>query len=346
MKLKLEQLSKQLGQNLSPLYFISGDESLLVQEASDSIRRAARHQGFVERELFHLDTANASWDDILQEANSLSLFSDKKVIEVRCKSNKLGDKGSKAILQYLSDPNADVVLLITTPKLEAAQNKSKWLKGIEEKGQHIPVWPIERTQLPKWIHARLRQNDLSAEPDAIEFLADNVEGNLLAAKQEIDKLSLLLDESQREAPISIDTMTELISSSSRYTVFNLVDRCLAGDLAHCLRTLNGLKTEGAEPTLILWSLTREIRSLHKLSSLQRQGKSQDQAMRELRIFSNRQRLIQAAAGRLSFAKLEALLRKARQIDQSIKGLNSHSSWQGLEQLCLQMCKPPTRAHAH
>ncbi len=342
MKLKPEQLQQSLNQSqvLSPLYFISGDETLLTQESCDAIRATARSQGFLERELFHLDTANASWDDILQEANSLSLFSDKKIIEVRCRSNKLGDKGSKAIQAYLETPNPDNILLISTPKLEAAQNKSKWLKTIEANATHVQIWPIDRQQLPRWIQSRMHQAHLEATPEAIEFLADNVEGNLLAAKQEIDKLSLVISAEQANQAISIDLMSELISSSSRYTVFNLCDRCLAGDLSSTLKTLNGLRNEGAEITLILWSLSRELRTLHKYSSAIANGQRTDQAMRELRIFQNKQRLIQQANQRLNTRKIEMLLRKSRQIDQAIKGIKKESPWLLLEQVCEQMCIQP------
>ena len=337
MKLKPEQLSQNLKQTLAPLYLISGDETLLTQESSDLVRAAAREQGFLGRELFHLDNANASWDDALQEANSLSLFSDKKIIEVRCRSNKLGDNGSKAIQAYLSTPNPDNILLINTPKLESAQNKSKWVKSIEANAVHIQVWPIDRAQLPRWIQGRMQQANLQANTDAIEFLADNVEGNLLAAKQEIDKLSLIISQEQANKIIDIDLMSELISSSSRYTVFNLCDRCLSGDLSFSLKTLHGLKSEGSEPTVVLWSLTRELRTLHKYASAIANGQHSDQVMRELRIFQNKQRLTQQAGQRLSTRKIEMLLRRARQIDQTIKGIKPGSPWLLLEQLCQQMC---------
>ena len=322
MKLKPEQLQQHLnqGQALAPLYFVSGDETLLSQEACDAVRATARQQGFLERELFHLDTANSRWDDILQEANSLSLFSDKKIIEVRCRSNKLGDNGSKAIQAYLASPNADNVLLITTPKLDPAQNKSKWLKLIEANATHVQIWPIDRQQLPRWIQGRMQQANLQASPEAIEFLADNVEGNLLAAKQEIDKLSLIISQEQAQQLIDIELMGELISSSSRYTVFNLCDRCLQGDLSNSLKTLHGLKNEGAEITLILWSLTRELRTLHKFVTATANGQRGDQVMRELRIFQNKQRLTQQASQRLNTRKIEHLLRQSRHIDQAIKGI--------------------------
>ncbi|MCK5880740.1 MAG: DNA polymerase III subunit delta, partial [Sinobacterium sp.] len=334
MKLKPEQLQQNLKQGqLSPLYFISGDETLLTQEACDSVRMAARKLGFLERELFHLDTANASWHDVLQEANSLSLFSDKKIIEVRCKSNKLGDNGSKAIQAYLDKPNTDNLLLITTPKLESAQSRSKWVKAIEASAVHVQVWPIDRQQLPRWILSKMQQQGLQASPEAIEFLADNVEGNLLAAKQEIDKLSLIISKERAKQVIDIEEMSSLISSSSRYTVFNLCDRCLSGDLSASLKTLYGLRNEGGEPTLILWSLTRELRTLHKFSSAVANGQHSDQAMRELRIFQNKQRITQQASKRLSIRKIEMLLRSSRQIDQTIKGTKPGSPWLLLEQLC-------------
>ncbi len=342
MKLKPEQLSQHLKSSASsgllPLYFISGDETLLSMESCDSIRSCARQLGYTERELFHLDTANASWSDIIQETNSLSLFSDRKIIEIRCKSNKLGKEGSEAIQEILAAPNPDNVIIITVPKLESAQNKSKWLKLIEKEGCHIQVWPIDRKQLPNWIAQRLQQHQLHADNDAINFLADSVEGNLLAAKQEIQKLALLLDDEQRSTAINIDTMTNMVSSSSRYTVFNLCDKVLAGDLAASIRTLNGLKNEGTEATLVLWSLSKEIRTLLKISLASSKGTPVDQAMRSERVFQNRQRLVQTALQRIPAGKLNMMLRKARHIDQSIKGIKADSPWLLLEQLCIQFCK--------
>ncbi len=330
MKIKAQQLANSLNQ-LSPVYLISGDEDLLVQEHCDQVRRACKQQNFSEREVFHVE-GQFKWDDVLLSANSLSLFADKKLIELRFKTAKVGKEGSEAIQKYLSSPSPDAVLLFIFPRLDAATQRGKWYKKIEQDGISLPIWPVERQQLPQWIHSRLQAYQLKASNEAVEFLADNVEGNLLAAKQEIEKLRLLVTNDT----IDVEQMMTLVSNSSRYTVFNLVDKCLSGNPSAALRTLQGLKDEGVESTLVLWSLTREIRTLHKLQFAQQQGQHLTQLMRAERIFDSRQRLFQQALGRTSIKKCESLLRKARSIDQSIKGIKLDSPWMHIEQLVLQL----------
>ena len=333
MKLKAQQLASQLKQPLLPAYLLSGDETLLVQESCDQIRQACREQGFTEREVYHVDNS-FNWEDVLLSANSMSLFADRKLIELRFKSAKIGDAGSKALLTYLEQTNPDTLLLLIFPKLDSTIQRSKWYKAIEDAGATLAIWPIERHQLPRWIQNRLHQHGLNATDDAVNFLADNVEGNLLAAQQEIEKLRLL----SHNERIDLATMTELVSNSSRYTIFNLVDRCLAGDCPAALRTLNGLKAEGTEATLVLWALSRELRTLHRLQSQLQQGQPLQQAMRNERIFDSRQQLIQHALRRQPIPKLERLLRKAREIDQSIKGIKTGSPWMLLEQLSLTFAR--------
>ncbi|NRB38763.1 MAG: DNA polymerase III subunit delta [Pseudomonadales bacterium] len=332
MKLKSQQLASSLQKGLAPIYLISGDESLLVQESCDLIRAQCRQQGFSEREVFHVE-GQFKWDDVLLSANSLSLFADKKLIEIRFRNAKLGKDGSEAITQYLQSPSPDAILLLVLPKLDGASTRSKWYKSVEKEGVTVPIWPIERSALPRWIQQRLQEQNLKASDEAVEFLADNVEGNLLAAKQEIEKLRLLTNDNV----IDLTMMMSLISNSSRYTVFNLVDKCLSGNPQAAMRTLQGLKSEGIETTLILWSLTREIRTLHRIQFAQQQGLPLGQVMRNERVFESRQRLFQQALSRLPLRKLETLLRRARSIDQSIKGIKSESPWMQLEQLTLHMC---------
>lgn len=334
MKLKSQQLQQTLAQGLSPIYLISGDESLLAQEAADTIRSEAKKQGFLSRELFHVEGASSIWQDIQLEANSMSLFSDQKVIEIRCKSNKIGDVGSKAIQALLEAPNPDIILLISMPKLEAAQQKSKWVKLIEETGHHLPVWPITREELPRWLEARMRSVGLKADPDAIAWLADNVEGNLLAAKQEIDKLQLWSDGEL----LTLEKMNELIHNSSRYTVFNFIDRCLAGDTESAFRTLRGLKAEGTDATIVLWALSKECRLMLELCKGREQGQNPDNLMQSLRVFKSKQGLVRRCLQRSNSRKIEALLRQARQIDRSIKGLSQQDVWLGLEKMSLRFAQ--------
>lgn len=331
MKIKSQQLASSLQKGIGPIYLISGDESLLVQESCDQVRKACRDQGFSEREVFHVE-AKFNWDDVLLSANSLSLFADKKLIELHFKTAKVGKDGSEGIQKYLQSPSPDAVLLLIFPKIDAATQRGKWYKTLEKIGTTLPIWPIDRQALPRWIQGELQKLNLNASDEAVEFLADNVEGNLLAAKQEVEKLHLIA----KDQHIDLKTMMSLISNSSRYTVFNLVDKCLEGNASSAMRTLQGLKSEGVESTLILWALSREIRTLHKLQFAQQQGQHLNQAMRSERIFESRQRLFQQALNRLSLKKLEAMLRKSRAVDQSIKGIQKDSPWMLLEQLVLQL----------
>lgn len=330
-KLRPEQLGAALSKGLAPVYLISGDEPLLIQEACDQIRKAARGKQFTERELYHCD-AGFDWNQVLSSANSLSLFADRKIIELRIPSSKPGDKGGKVIADYMTSPSDDNLLLIVTGKLDGAAQKSKWLKAIEDNGIHIQVWPVTPSQLPRWIGVRLQQAGLHADGAAIDLLASRVEGNLLAAAQEIEKLALLTTDNT----ISAELMAAAVADSARYDIFGLTDRALHGDARAAVKTLHGLKTEGTEPITILWALTRDIRALVQISLATAQGKSFDNAARQAGIRDKRQPLVRAALQRLKPAQLQALLRKANGIDKAIKGMRNAEPWDELLDLLLNI----------
>ena len=214
MKIKPEQLQSHLQKQLLPVYIISGDEPLLAQEATDSVRTAARAAGYTERELFYVE-GNYDWNQLLNEANSLSLFADKKILEIRITNGKPGDKGSKALCEMCANLNPDNMLLILLPKLERATQNSKWIKTLESIGAHIQVWPVSGAQLPRWIQQRLQQADIQANAEAVQILADRVEGNLLAAVQEIEKLKLLALDGRVDA----SRMSSVVADSARYNLF-------------------------------------------------------------------------------------------------------------------------------
>lgn len=330
-KLRPEQLGAALSKGLAPIYLVSGDEPLLVQEACDTIRRAARSAGFSERELYHCD-ANFDWGQVLTAANSLSLFSEQKIIELRLTTGKPGDKGGKVLQEYAQSPAPDNLLLIVANKLDGASQKSKWFKAIDDAGTHVQVWPITAAQLPRWIGQRLQQAGLRADSSAIDLLASRIEGNLLAAAQEIEKLKLLAPDNI----VSYELMASAVADSARYDVFGLVDKALHGDARAAVRTLHGLKTEGTEPINILWALTRDIRSLVQISLLVTQGKSFELAARQAGIWDKRQPLIQTALRRLKPAHLQQLLRKANGIDKAIKGMRNAEPWDELLDLILNI----------
>ncbi|MFC6632671.1 DNA polymerase III subunit delta [Microbulbifer taiwanensis] len=327
MRINPRQLSQSLNKGLVPIYVVSGDEPLLVQECCDSIRAAARKCGFSERELLHGEH-NFDWGQLLASAGSMSLFAEKKVVELRLPGGKPGDKGSKALQEFAALAGDDLLLLLVLPKLDRSQLNSKWIKALDQKGVLIQVWPVDAGEMPRWIHQRLRAADLNAEPEAIQILAERVEGNLLAASQEIEKLKLL----SQDNLITAEMMNDAVASSARYDVFGLIDRALAGDAENAIKTLHGLRAEGIEAPVVLWALAREIRSLLEIGEKLEQG----QPLARLVRIQKRQPLVQAALARLRPRQLEGLLLRARAVDSAIKGGRDQDPWTGLLELTLNL----------
>lgn len=330
-KLRPEQLGEHLHKGVAPIYLVSGDEPLLIQEACDQIRAAARALGFAERELYHAD-ASFDWGQLLSASNSLSLFSDKKILEVRLPSGKPGDKGSKALQEVAQSPSPDNLLLVVTGKLDRNVQKSKWLKALEGAGSHVQVWPINAAQLPRWIGQRLKAAGLRADSTAIDLLASRVEGNLLAAAQEIEKLKLLTSDSL----VSTELMASVVADSARYDVFGLVDKALHGDARSAVKSLQGLRTEGTEPITLLWALARDIRALVQIAQAMNQGQTFDRAAQSAGVWNKRQPLMQSALRRLKPGQLQQLLRKANGVDKAIKGMRPANPWDELMDLTLNL----------
>tara|TARA_R110001592_G_scaffold246427_1_gene508210 strand:- start:28214 stop:29272 length:1059 start_codon:yes stop_codon:yes gene_type:complete len=337
MRLKAEQLTTHLSQGpLAPVYLISGDEPLLAQEAVDAIRAEAKIQGYSERELLHVETG-FDWNVVLIEANSLSLFSDKKILEIRIPSGKPGDKGSKILQEYVANPNSDTLTLITTPKLESSATRSKWVKAIESQGVFIQLWPVSTNQLPQWISQRLQRAGIKASRQAVSILAERVEGNLLAAVQEIEKLKLLAPEGE----VDVDTMSTIVAESARFNVFSLVDKVMEGEAQSACRILRGLRDEGTEATVILWAITRELRILIKASDALAAGDHLDWALKNLGVWEKRKPLIKNAIRRLPRGQLRQMLKLAGGIDRAIKGMRTASPWDDLTTLVLTLCGTQT-----
>ena len=331
-KLRIEQLQQSLNkQGLAPVYLLSGDETLLLQEACDSIRQAAKKAGFIEKERYYADK-QFDWSLLLSAANSLSLFSDKKIIELRIESGKPGVDGGRAIAEYLANPSEDNVLMIVTPKLDGGTQRSKWVKTIEKVGCWIPIWPVSVAQLPRWLGQRLQQAGLKADSQTVELLATKVEGNLLAAHQEIEKLKLLATDQW----LTPQLVANAVADSARYDVFTLVDKALMGDARSAVKTLNGLRSEGAEPVTILWALAREIRLLLEICHGVQQGQSFSWVAKNAGVWDKRQGLVQQALTRLHYKQLSVLLRQANGIDKSIKGLRKTDCWSEFVELILNL----------
>jgi DNA polymerase-3 subunit delta len=333
VRLRPEQLAQHLQGALSPCYLICGDEPLLAQEAADAVRAAARANGFGERELFHAD-AGFDWQRVLSEASALSLFADRKLLEVRIASGKPGDKGSAAIQEYCAGPRPDTLLLIITPKLEASTLKGKWVKAMDDSGAIIQVWPVEARAMAGWIGQRLRQSGIRANRAAIDVLADRVEGNLLAAVQEIEKLKLLAPQG---GEIDAATMSTVVADSARYSVFTLVDKILEGDPQGAARNLRGLREDGTDAIVILWALARELRTL---IAVQESGLG-DAALKRHGVWDKRQPLVKSALRRLKPGHLRLLLRQGAALDRAIKGMRKSDPWEDLASLVLSFAGTPS-----
>lgn len=325
-----EQLLKHT-QPLAPMYLVSGDEQLLQQESCDLIRQQCRQQGFNDRQVFHIQS-NADWQDAQAASNSLSLFAERQLIEIRLPAGKVNEVGKKALLALVEHLNPDNVILISCPKLEASSTKSNWLKAIEQNGIFLPVWPLNNQQLPQWLKQRLSKQGLSAEPEALQLIAERVEGNLLAAQQEIDKLALIINDSH----ISANQVLAAVADSSRYNVFSLMDHCLNGNAQTAIKTLHGLRAEGTDALPILALMTRDVRRLYHIKKATQNGQNISNALQKNGVFRQQQGAFQQALNRLGTTQLTQLLSQCQIIDQSCKGLHKSSPWILIEQLIISL----------
>ena len=331
MRLKAEQLTAHLQRELAPMYVVFGDEPLLALEAADAIRAAARSKGYAERDLFTVETG-FNWQNLLACGSNLSLFAEQRILEIRIPTGKPGAEGGKALEQRCANLPPDTMILVTLPKLDKTQQGSKWFKALEAAGMVVQVFPIERSRLPDWIAARLAAQNQRSERLALQFLADRVEGNLLAAHQEIRKLGLL----HPAGALTFDQVKEAVLDVSRYDVFDLAEAMLAGDSVRFARILDGLRGEVVAQVLVLWALAQEVRTLTKIALAQRRGIPVSQAMREARVWEARQSLMERALKRIGGKRLIAALKRAALIDRMIKGLERGDAWDDLLQLGLRL----------
>ncbi|HUX90121.1 MAG TPA: DNA polymerase III subunit delta [Gallionellaceae bacterium] len=327
MKLTVEDLPRHLNKSLQPLYVIHGAAMLLAIEAADAIRAAARTNGYSEREVLIADTG-FKWAELRNSAQSLSLFSSRKVLDLRIPTGKPGVEGAQALQDYCQQLNADTVTLISLPRLDAATLKSKWFSTLAEQGVVIAADEIALNELPLWIAGRLQRQKQSADADTLAFLAQRVEGNLLAAFQEIQKLALLFPEGH----LSFEQVKDAVMDVARYDVFKLSEAMLAGDAARFAHILEGLRAEGTATVLILWALAEDIRTMARVSRAMQQSGNLAAALRDARVWGGRQKLVERAVRRFSPAFAERALRQAALIDKLVKGLRSGDVWDELLQL--------------
>lgn len=341
MQLRLEALDQHLAKPVQALYVVASDEHLLALEAADKIRAAARKQGFTEREVLSVER-NFKWGALLAASQAQSLFGDRKILELRMPTGKPGVEGAKAIQQYVQHNEgsaSDTLTLITMPKPDWQAAKAAWVQGLQNKAVYLEIPVVERAQLPAWINSRLALQQQSADRDGVDFIAERVEGNLLAAHQEILKLGLL----HPPGKLGLQDIREAVLNVARYDVFKLSEAMLRGDCARLARMLQGLQGEGEGLPLVLWAIAEEIRTLLKLKAGQQKGRPLSELVREYRIFGPREKLMDGALRRLSLPQLQNALREAAQIDKIIKGLRAPSlsgdSWDELLQLGLRIARP-------
>lgn len=330
MRLYPEKLAQDLERRLHPVYLISGDETLLVQECADQVRAAARRGGCSERRIIDAGERRFRWQDLLDDAGSLSLFAEQRLLELRLPSGKPGKDGSQALLAYLDSAAEGDVLLIVAGKVDKASTNSKWHRAIDAAGVTVQLWPVGADELPRWLERRARAQGLEIEREALGLLAERVEGNLLAAVQELEKLRLLADGRR----IDVERVTDAVANSARFTLFGMIDIALAGRVEDALRMLHGLRAEGAQPAALVWGLVRELQLLRSLVDAREAGRSPGQAMVEARVWKSRQAAVGAALGRHDRNSCAALLRMAGRLDASTKAFGPGNPWEIMELLLI------------
>lgn len=334
MRLKAEQLVAALTKKMAAVYLISGDEPLQLGEAADAIRLAAKNADYNVREVFSVATG-FEWNELAIAAASMSIFADKKLIDLRMNSAKPGTEGAKALSDYCQRLPADTLLLITTPKLTSANLKTKWLQSIEQVGVIVQVWPLEGADLINWLQRRAKKRGLQIEQDGIKVLASRVEGNLLAASQEIEKLYSLYG----EAKLSRQTVEEMVTDSARFDVFKITDCILAGRVNRAIKILNGLKAEGLAAPVVLWALARETRLLVNIKTDLELGKKKETVFKTYRLWDKRKNLVNSALSRMQMKDFQQALLLSSKADRQIKGQERGDCWETLLSVCLLFRSP-------
>jgi len=333
MPISSEELPRHLASGLKPLYVIYGDALLLATEVADSIRKAAKDAGYAERETFIVEQ-HFKWDELRNSVASLSLFADRKMIDLRIPSGKPGIEGGQALQDYVANMNNDIITLISLPKLDWSTQKTQWFNSLERHGVMVSAEDISRSALPRWIAGRLKRQDQSADDSTLDFIADRCEGNLLAAYQEIQKLALLFP----AGGLSFEQVRDVIMDVARYDIFKLSEAMLSGNLSRFTRILDGLRAEGTATVLVLWALSEDIRTLGKVLQLSRRGISIGKAMSELRVRREKQALIESAVRRFKLHQIERTIQHAALLDKMIKGLRQGDVWDELLQIGLRFSK--------
>jgi len=331
MQVRAERLEAHLAKTLAPLYTIHGDEPLLALEAADVLRAAARKRGYAEREVL-IAERGFDWSELTHAGANLSLFGANKIVELRIPSGKPGSDGAAAIAQYCERLNAQNLTLVTLPRLDRSGQNSAWFGALAGAGVVLDVFPVERAKLPAWIGERLARQGQRGSRELLELLAERVEGNLLAAHQEVQKLALLAPPGE----IGFEEAREVVANVARYDAYAAGDALLAGDLARYVRVIEGLRDEGEAPTLVLWAVAEDLRALTRIRRGTDEGRPLEQLLRENRVWGPRQGSMRAALRRYTPAALEQALAHASRIDRAIKGVYRARPWEEFIKLGLRL----------
>jgi len=331
MKLYPDKLEAHLKQKLAPVYMLHGDEPLQIMEIGDRLRQQAKQAGFLERQVIVV-TEDADWSAFREAADSLSLFAEQRLIELRLPTGKAGRIGAEVLKQYCASPPADVFLLITSAKLDRSSTNSAWFKAVDSAGVTVGLWPISAAQLIVWLSQRLIGVGLVADKKSVALIADRVEGNMLAAKQEVERLALLYAPGE----LSSDQVLNAVSDSARYSIADLSMAALNGQGVRALRILSGLRDEAVSEVLVLWSLVNEIRSGARASEAMQAGVGEAAALKSAGVWQNRAIPLKNALARHSAEQWLSMLSACATIDRQIKGQASGSCWDALEALVTQL----------
>jgi len=336
MQLRPHELDAHLSRKLAPLYVVHGDEPLTAIEAADAIRAAARRAGCDERELFIVEQ-HFRWDAFVAANANLGLFSSRKLIDLRIASGKPGVDGAAALERHAQNLPPDNVTLISLPRLDRATQNSAWFSALARHGVTIAVSPIDRAALPGWIAERLQRNDQRVGRETLAFLAERCEGNLLAARQEIDKLALLLP----PGSLAHDDVERAVANVARYDLQELSEAWLRGDAARALRVIEGLRSEGEPITLVAWQLGEDLHALAAVHEAMGRGQSLPTAMRTVRVWGKRQPALERAARRVEANAVMPLLAALAKLDALAKGIGRGDPWDAVAAIALAICASPT-----
>lgn len=333
MNVRPDQLKASISKTVYPVYLVSGDEPLQQMESLDVIRSFLREQDYTEREILDVD-AKFDWHRLIEEAANMSLFSSRRIVELRLPTAKPGRQGSQVIKEYLSRPPEDTVLIINAGKVDAGAKKSAWYKSVEQTGLIVQCWPVPIEKLSAWLMQRFKARDMEADSEVLAYISQHVEGNLLAADQEIEKLYLMLGPGK----ITYADVVETVSSQSRYSVFELVDMLLTGNVKRVIKILSGLKAEGVVPVVVNWALTKDVRLLTQVAQAQ-DGQNRTSAeflLKRAGVWQSRMGLFKACLARHQLRSLQMMLKRCAYIDAASKGVVDTNVWDEIETLCMRL----------